>query len=107
MIVTKVFEFENCVNTEKFKQFKYAYATKMSKVMEFNSLECTIEGLKSGLYSSYEYIDNGTIYIGPEGISKDIETFTVSVKPSNKADTTKQYFRPDELNIVVEYEEDD
>lgn len=106
MLIKKVFDFEDIASSKKFKEFKYDYSTKMSKAMEFNSLECTLEGIKSGLYSSYEYVAEGKIWLEPEGLSKDIESFTITILPSNKVDNTKGYFLPSELVVVIEYEEE-
>ena len=105
MIITKTFPFDNCIYSEAFKTFKYDYCTKMSKVIDFGEMESRIEGIKSGLFSSYEYISDGTIFVEPEGITEDTKKFTITIKPSQKVDSNKSYYTPDELDIIIEYDE--
>jgi len=105
MIITKVFDFDNCTNTDKFKEFKYDYCTKMSKMIDFNDMQNVLEGIKCGLFSSYEYISDGTIWVEPEGIKSDTDKFEILIKPSPKVDNNKGYYAPDELNVIIEYDD--
>lgn len=105
MIITKTFPFDNCVHNDNFKNFKYEYCTKMNKVMDFNEMENKLEGIKSGMFSSYEYISDGTLFVEPEGITEETEKFTINIKPSNKVDNNKSYFTPDELDVIIEYDD--
>ena len=104
--MTNIFEFDNFANSDKFKEFKYDYATKMSRVIDISNLENLIEGIKSSLYSSYEYINDGTMWIDIDGLEAKTDTFDVVIKPKPFVDNNKQYYTPDELQIEISYEED-
>ena len=106
MIVSKKFMFDNCVHTDAFKNFKYDYCSKMSKVMDFNEMENKLEGIKCGMFSSYEYISDGTLFVEPEGITESTDKFTIIIKPSGKVDNNKSYFTPDELDVFIEYDDE-
>ena len=102
---TEIFDFDNFANTQKYKEFKYNYSTKMSKAMDISNLECLIEGIKSGLYASYDYINDGTIWVEPEGIEESTDAFNVLIKPKAKVDNNKGHYTPDELEILISYED--
>ena len=106
MTVTKVFEFDNFSNTDKFKEFKYEYSNKMSKAMDFNEMQNLIEGIKCGMYSSYEYISDGTIWVEPDGVENSTDKFDITIKPKGSVDRDKGYFTPNQLEVVIQYEDD-
>ena len=102
---TDIFEFDNFANTEKFKQFKFEYSTKMSRAIDIGNLECLIEGIKSGMYSSYDYINDGTIWMEPEGVEESTDKFDVVIQPKRNVDRDKGYFTPDQLEVAITYED--
>ncbi len=106
-MISQKFPFENCTNTDSFKNFKYEYCSKMNKVMDFNEMENRLEGIKSGMFSSYEYIADGSLFVEPEGIVEETDKFVIKIVPSGKVDNDKSYFKPDELEVIIEYEGDD
>lgn len=106
MIVSKKFMFDNCAQSDSFKEFKYDYGTNMTKIMDFNEMENKLEGIKCGMFSSYEYIADGTLFVEPEGITESTDKFTITIKPSGKVDNNKLYFTPDELEVFIEYDDE-
>lgn len=99
----ETFDFDNFSQTPKYKTFKFDYSNDMKSAMEINALECLVEGIKSGLYSSYEYISDGSVWVEPEGITASTNKFDICIKPKGCVDIDKGYFRPDQLEIEIAY----